>query len=227
MKIHAVIPSAGLGKRFGAAKQFLTLKGKPLLLYALETFGSFPGVEKICLPIPASEVQATKNLIPKEFLPKVIILEGGEERQTSVRLGFEALPPSDIILVHDGVRPFVSHEIIQKVLEGVLSCGACIVGIPVKDTTKRSDTNGMIQETIDRKNLWSIQTPQGFRYEIFKEAILRSLKDQFLGTDESMLVERLGHPVKIISGSPYNIKITVPEDLKMAEAIFRLWKESE
>lgn len=224
MKIHAIIPSAGLGKRFGAAKQFLTLKGKPLLLYALEAFGSFPGIEKICLPVPSVEITATEKLIPKDLLSKVTVLPGGEERQTSVRLGFESLPPSEVVLVHDGVRPFVSHEMIRRVLEGVEECGACIVGIPVKDTTKRSDPKGMVGETIDRRDLWSIQTPQAFRYEIFKEAIHRSQKDKFLGTDESMLVERLGHPVKIVLGSPYNIKITIPEDLKMAEAVFKIWQ---
>jgi 2-C-methyl-D-erythritol 4-phosphate cytidylyltransferase len=227
MKIHAIIPSAGLGKRFGAAKQFLTLKGKPLLLYALETFGNFPGVEKICVPVPASEVKATENIIPKDLVSKVQVVAGGDERQESVRLGFEALPPSEVVLVHDGVRPFVSLEMIQRVLEGVQEHGACIVGIPVKDTTKRSNDAGLVQQTVDRKNLWSIQTPQGFRYEIFKEASLKAHQTKFLGTDESMLVEMLGIPVKIIQGSPYNIKITVPEDLKIAEVIVKIWKESE
>ncbi len=226
MRTNAIIPSAGLGKRFGAAKQFLTLKGKPILLYALETFGSCEGIDKICLPVPETEIPATEKLVPKALISRIIVVAGGEERQASVQRGFEALPEADAIIVHDGVRPFVTPSMIYNVLQGILKDGACIVGIPVKDTTKRVNDDGSILETVDRKNLWNIQTPQGFRWDLFRKAIQRSREDKFLGTDESMLVERLGHPVKVVLGSPYNMKITVPEDLRIAEAIFKLWKES-
>lgn len=135
--------------------------------------------------------------------------------------GFEALPPCDLVIVHDGVRPFPTAGMIEKTVSEAMNFGGCIVGVPVKETIKKVDAALSVKETVDRTTLWSIQTPQAFRYEILQKALTKAKEDRFIGTDEAMLVERIGVKVRVIEGSPYNIKITTPEDLKIAEAILR------
>ncbi len=225
-KTYVIIPAAGQGRRFGALKQFQLLEKKPLLLYALEVFEGSPLIEGIHLMVPETELESTRGLVRENSLKKVKILVGGRERQDSVRRGFESLPPCDLVMVHDGARPFITADIVQKSVETAKELGACIVGIPVRDTTKRADTDHCVKETLDRSILWSIQTPQTFRYDIFQKAIQKAEADQFLGTDESMLVERLGVSVRIIEGSPYNLKVTTPEDLKIAEVLLSVWRSS-
>ena len=225
IKATAIIPAAGLGKRFGGAKQFQLLAGKPLFLHAVETFESPPLIAGICLPVPEADIESVREWIEKPSLKKVFkIVPGGPERQDSVKKGFEAIPPCDLIVVHDGVRPLVTQDLIEKTIQGAHECGGCVVGLPLKETTKRVDREMFIAETVDRTTLWSIQTPQAFRYEIFKKALQKAEADHFLGTDEAMLVERIGLKVKVIEGSPYNIKITTPEDLRIAESILSFYK---
>lgn len=223
MKAAAVIPAAGLGKRFGAQKQFLELAGKPVLIHTLQAFEETPDVTGICIAAPEAEIPSVKEMIAKFHIKKVLaIVAGGKERQDSVRLGFEALPPCDVVVVHDGVRPLVTREIIERTIRGAEKFGGCVAALPVKETTKRVGDDRTIIETIDRDTLWSIQTPQTFRASIFRRAVEKSVQDRFLGTDESMLVERLGEKVQVVEGSPYNIKVTVPEDLKIAEAYLKM-----
>jgi 2-C-methyl-D-erythritol 4-phosphate cytidylyltransferase len=222
---YAIIPAAGQGRRFGSAKQFQLLAGKPLFLHAVETFESSPLIAGICLPVPETDIESVKAWIEKGSLKKILkIVPGGKERQDSVRKGFEAIPPCDLIIVHDGVRPLVTRELIEKTIRGAQECGSCVVGLPLKETTKRVNPEMFIRETVDRTTLWGIQTPQAFRYEIFQKALEKAQADRFLGTDEAMLVERIGVKIKVIEGSPYNIKITTPEDLRIAESLLSLYK---
>jgi 2-C-methyl-D-erythritol 4-phosphate cytidylyltransferase len=223
VKAAAVIPAAGLGKRFGAQKQFLELSGKPVLVHTLTAFENSPSVTGVCVAVPGSEIASVQEMVRRYDLKKIIkVVAGGKERQDSVRLGFEAVGVCDIILVHDGVRPLVTPDIIEETISAALRFGGCVAAMPVKETTKRVDAEGVILETVDRRTLWSIQTPQAFRYDIFRRAVEKSVKDGFLGTDEAMLVERLGEKVKVVTGSPSNIKITSPEDLMIAETLLKL-----
>jgi 2-C-methyl-D-erythritol 4-phosphate cytidylyltransferase len=223
VKAAAVIPAAGLGKRFGAKKQFLELAGRPVLIHTLKAFEDSPSVAEICVAVPEPELAAARDMIARQGLKKpILVVTGGKERQDSVRLGFQAVRPSDIVLVHDGVRPLVTSELIEETIAGAAAFGGCVAALPVKETVKKIDAEGRIFATVDRASLWSIQTPQAFRYEIFRRAVERSAQDGFLGTDEAMLVERIGETVKVVTGSPYNIKITNPEDLRIAEAFLSL-----
>ncbi|MBI3541026.1 MAG: 2-C-methyl-D-erythritol 4-phosphate cytidylyltransferase [Deltaproteobacteria bacterium] len=223
MKTYAIIPAAGSGRRFGATKQFQLLKGKPVLLHTLEVFEKSPLMSGICVLVPEAHQGEIQELVRQHGLRKTsLVLSGGKERQDSVKKGFEAIPSCDLVIVHDGVRPFVTPEMIETVIRTASDVGACITGLPVKETTKRVDPQNFVKETIDRAPLWNIQTPQAFRYPLFQKALKKASEDGFLGTDEAMLVERIGAPIKVIPGSPYNMKITTPEDLKIAEVILDL-----
>ena len=223
MKATAVIPAAGLGKRFGAQKQFQLLAGRPVLAHTLQAFEQSPSVTTVCVVVPEDEILAVREIIKTYSLKKALhVVAGGRERQDSVRLGFEAVEPCDIIVVHDGVRPLVTVEVIEKTIQGALEFSGCVAALPVKETTKRVSAEGFIQETVNRSDLWSMQTPQAFQYEIFRKAILQSVQDDFLGTDEAMLVERTGRKIKVVVGDPINIKITTPEDIGVAESLLKL-----
>lgn len=226
MGTYAIIPAAGSGRRFGGQKQFQLLGGKPLFLYATETFLSSPLITGVCLTVPEDEIATVKALTKGLSKKEILVVAGGHERQDSVRNGLEALPACcDIVVVHDSVRPLVTTDVIERTIKGVTDStefGGCVAGLPVKETTKRVGPDDIIRETIDRNGLWSVQTPQTFRREVFQRAVRRSEEDRFLGTDEAMLVERIGERVKMVLGTPYNIKVTTPEDLKIAEAFLRL-----
>lgn len=222
MKIHAVIPAAGLGKRFGARKQFLELAGRPVLVRTLELFEGHPRIDRISIAVPEAEIGSVREMIARFDLRKIAcVVPGGRERQDSVRLGFEALDPCDVVLIHDGVRPLVASEVVERTIESAMAFGSGVAAWPVRETVKRADADGIVLETVDRNALWSVQTPQAFRYDVFKKAVEKSIQDGFLGTDESSLVERLGIKVKIVKGDARNIKITTPEDLSIAEAYLR------
>jgi 2-C-methyl-D-erythritol 4-phosphate cytidylyltransferase len=151
-----------------------------------------------------------------EIVTKVVI--GGEKRQDSVYNGFcEVAPQTEIVLVHDGVRPFLSHRIIRESVDVAREYGAAITAIPVHDTIKRVDASGLVSQTVDREGLWRVQTPQVFRYELLQEAFKKANSEKFYGTDEGTLIEHLGKPVKVVEGSEQNIKITRPEDLGLSE----------
>lgn len=220
MRTYVLIPAAGSGRRFGAAKQFLSLAGRPVLTHCLEVFQKSQFIDGFCVIVPPADVATTREIVGP-FSKMIDVVAGGKERQDSVRLGFERLPPCDLVMIHDGVRPFITERMIQESIPVAQEVGGCIVGIPVSHTTKKVDSEGFILETIDRSTLWNIQTPQTFRSDLFKKALQKSREDSFLGTDEAMLVERIGGKIKVILGSATNLKITTPEDLKIAEA---LWK---
>jgi 2-C-methyl-D-erythritol 4-phosphate cytidylyltransferase len=217
MKAFAIIPAAGLGKRFGSKKQFKKLREKPLLLYTLQPFEDCSSIDGVILVVPKGEETSTEKLVSKAKLRKIIkIVTGGKNRQESVHHGFKAIPPCDVVVVHDGVRPFVTVDLIQRSIEGAIEFGGCIVGLAAKETTKSVSSSGFVEETVDRTKLWNIQTPQSFCYEIFKKAIDGAATTNFVGTDEAMLVEKIGEQVKVIEGSPRNIKITKPDDWDFA-----------
>ncbi|WP_127508989.1 2-C-methyl-D-erythritol 4-phosphate cytidylyltransferase [Paenibacillus humicus] len=215
----AVIVAAGRGTRMGTpeSKQFLLLRGKPVLVHTLELFQRMDAIREIVLVTGAADAERCRRWCGEYGLTKVAaIMEGGSERQHSVRIGLDSLS-ADWALVHDGVRPLVSEAAVSACLARAEETGAAVLAVPVKDTIKKVDAAGIIESTPDRSSLWAIQTPQAFRRARLREAHERALADGFLGTDDSMVVERLGDPVAVAEGEYTNIKITTPEDLPYAE----------
>jgi 2-C-methyl-D-erythritol 4-phosphate cytidylyltransferase len=206
----------------GTPKQFLMLGGLPLLVHSLRVLESSDAVSAIVLAVPQPEMDYCRREIVSAFGFKKVqqVVAGGEERQDSVRVGLAAVgADAEIVLVHDAVRPFLTTEMIRRVVEAAGRHGAAIVAIPMRDTVKRVGGDGLIQETVDRAPLWLAQTPQAARRAVLKDAYRRAQQDGFRGTDEAQLIERAGHPVAIVEGSTENIKITRPEDLLIGEAI--------
>jgi 2-C-methyl-D-erythritol 4-phosphate cytidylyltransferase len=220
MSVCAVVPAGGTGTRMGGTvpKQFLELDGKPILYYTLKTLQDCGIITELILVVPEKEYDnaCTDWLGKPEIVTKVVV--GGEKRQDSVYNGFcELSPQTEIVLVHDGVRPFLSHQMIQESVDAAREYGAAITAIPVNDTIKKVDVSGLVSKTVDREGLWRVQTPQVFRYELLEEAFKKANSNKFYGTDEGTLIEHLGKPVKVVEGSEQNIKITRPEDLRLSE----------
>jgi len=222
MKVSAIIPAAGQGVRLGGSvpKQFLHLKGKPILAHTLEALQNSGLVDSIILVVPENELKQTRDqwLTNPPLVKKVIA--GGKKRQDSVANGFRELDSdTDIVLVHDGVRPFVSSKMIRETLKVASECGAAITAIPVNDTIKQANEAEFVERTLDREKLRRVQTPQAFQYDLLKKAFAKASADSYYGTDEASLIEYIGEPVKIVNGSELNIKITRKEDLVLAEQI--------
>lgn len=220
----AIIPAAGRGLRMGGkGKQFLELSGIPIIVRTLRVFEAVESVEAIYLVVPKDKVAYCEKEIVLAFnLEKVVkVIAGGEERQDSVSNALKITSAYDIIVVHDGVRPFVTEKMINESIEGAFEYGAAVVAIPETDTVKAADKEGFISREVKRERLWRIQTPQTFKRELLEEAMNKADEEGFKGTDESSLVERGGGRVKIIKGNSLNIKITVPEDIPLGEAILR------
>jgi 2-C-methyl-D-erythritol 4-phosphate cytidylyltransferase len=219
-----IIPAAGQGKRMGAGKnkQFLQIGNKPLIIQTLQVFAQDEWCKKIILVGNELELDNMHSLVEQFGLIKpIIIIAGGKERQQSVYHGIKTLEDNNqIILIHDGARPFISREIIHEVVEKANETGAAIVAVPVKDTIKKVDYQEVV-ETLERSGLWAVQTPQAFRLSIVRNAHQRAEEDGFLGTDDASLVEKYGLTVCVVHGSYFNIKITTPEDLILAEAIIK------
>jgi 2-C-methyl-D-erythritol 4-phosphate cytidylyltransferase len=218
--VCAVIVAAGEGSRFGERKQFAYLKGKPVLEWTLEAFDGHPGVDAVVLVLPDEQDRKHYQM---RYHKVFDIVRGGERRQDSVWQGFRLIDPtrSGVVLVHDGARPLVSAGLITRVIEAARDHGAVIPVLPSEDTLKEV-RDGLVAGTLDRSSVVRAQTPQGFRFEVLKQALEAARKDRFYGTDEAFLVERLGLPVHTIPGDPLNIKITVPDDIKIAEALLRV-----
>jgi 2-C-methyl-D-erythritol 4-phosphate cytidylyltransferase len=226
MKVSAIITAAGLGKRMGRdrPKQFLEIGGSPILIHTLKKFEASKTVEFIVITTEALHLEETQELIAgsKILSKEWIVVAGGKKRQDSVSNGLNAIPQeSEIVAVHDGVRPFIETSIIDQSVELARESGGCIVAVPVKDTIKRGTITDLISETVDRSSLWSAQTPQTFKYEILRRAHTEAYAEKFYGTDEASLVERINEPIKLLKGSYNNIKITTPEDLEFAEAFIK------
>jgi len=221
MKVGAIIPAAGRGKRIGASvpKQFLEIQGKPLLHHTLMVFASCKLIDYVVLVMPRADVDEMGEdwLNKYQILRKVVV--GGEQRQDSVYNGFSSLEKgTDIVVVHDGVRPFTTPQMITATVEAAQQHGAAITAIPVSDTVKQA-ADGFVKQTVSRDGLWRVQTPQAFQYGLLQQAFKKAKKDSYYGTDEGSLVEYLGERVKIVPGSELNIKITRKEDLVLGESL--------
>lgn len=219
----AIIPAAGIGARMHAdrAKQMIELGGVPLLAHTLRRFEKCDRVDQIILVLQPSLTSEVLTLISRHSLKKVSrVVAGGAERQDSVYRGLLVIKPEDagVVVVHDAVRPFIQPNEIRAVIERAESKGAALMALAATDTIKQVKSARVLR-TLDRRRIYYAQTPQAFRYEIIREAYERAYADSFMATDDSQLVERLGHKVSVIEGSPINIKITRPFDLKLAEVI--------
>ncbi len=224
--VVAVVPAAGLGTRMGgtARKQYLTLGGIPLLVLSLKVFQQIPAIREIILSVPKDDQDYCWREIVKPFgLEKVTqIVAGGARRQDSVRHGLFAITePPELVLVHDGVRPFIQEDMVTQSIARAEQTGAAVVAMPIHDTVKRVDTSHMIQETLKREELWHIQTPQVFRYDWLCEGHRQAEREHWNVTDDAALIERKGYPVSVVEGSCFNIKITKPDDLIFGEAILK------
>ncbi|TMV44117.1 2-C-methyl-D-erythritol 4-phosphate cytidylyltransferase [Paenibacillus mesophilus] len=220
-----VIVAAGKGTRMGTSesKQYLPLRGKPILVHTLERFQRMPQIESIVLVTGSGDIERCAAYVEQYSLTKVVaVTAGGEERQHSVRIGLERLPAGlDVVAVHDAVRPFVTEARTAECLHKAYEAGGAVLAVPVKDTIKVVDSSGRIQATPERKSLWAVQTPQAFRLELLRQAHMLAERDGFVGTDDAMLVERLGHSVHVVEGDYTNIKITTPDDLLWAERLLQ------
>jgi len=231
MKVIVIIPAAGLGTRMAPmpsamdaktkkphpSKQFNDLAGTPILIHTLRKFAAVDAVNEI-EGFRERLANEAKDVLKK----RVELVAGGEHRQQSVEHALNAITaaPDDIILVHDAVRPLVTAEIIEDVIEAATKYGAAIAGLPAVDTIKqveRTSEGAIIKSTIPRAGVVLAQTPQGFRYDVIKKAFDEASADGFMGTDEASLAERSGHEVAVVMGSPKNIKITTPGDMELAE----------
>ena len=245
MKVIVIIPAAGLGTRMAPmpsaldakskkphpSKQFTELAGTPILIHTLRKFAAVEAVNEIWIALRENEIEAFRERLPREASDvvkkkKVELVTGGEHRQQSVEQALNAISaaPDDIVLVHDAVRPLVTAEIIQEVIDAAKKYGAAIAGLPAVDTVKqveRTAEGAIVKATIPRAGIVLAQTPQGFHYSVIKKAFDEAAADGFMGTDESSLAERSGHEVAVVMGSARNIKITTPADMELAEFYLR------
>ncbi len=227
MTCAALVTAAGIGTRMGTdlPKQYLDLHGMPVLARTLLAFERHPLVDRIVLTVPPGDEQRCRDLVLSPFKWSKIseVVKGGASRQESVYNGLRNLEETEIVAIHDGVRPLVSSETITATIDAARLSGAAVACVPIRETVKRQV--GPHVETIPRVDLWLAHTPQAFRTSLILEAHRRALQDGFNGTDDSSLVERMGHPVTIVLDSEDNLKITTPEDLERARLLCRLVAE--
>lgn len=232
--IAAIIAAAGAGIRMGhpTPKPYLQLAGKPILARTLEVFEKAPEIQEVSVVVHPDELDYCQEQVISPFgFKKVLrLVPGGKERQDSVYHALKALQNEDeleIVLVHDGVRPFVTPDQIHRVIEGARRHGAAVLGLPAQDTLKKVTSQGLVRQTLDRRDIWQIQTPQAFQAPLLWRAFMEAYSRNFYGTDEASLLEELHLPVVVIPGSPVNLKITTPEDLELAEAILPLMRRKK
>lgn len=219
----AIVLAGGSGKRMQSdvKKQYMEIQGRPLVYYSLAAFEKSE-IEKVVLVCsPGDEEYCRREIVEKYGLKKVVrVVPGGKERYHSVYEGLKALEETDYVLIHDGARPFLTEDVIARALDGAVRYGACVVGMPSKDTVKLADEDGFVADTPKRSLTWNVQTPQAFRYSLVFEAYAKVLASGEIAsiTDDAMMVERATSArVKLVEGSYGNIKITTPEDLKGIE----------
>ncbi|MBM4136941.1 MAG: 2-C-methyl-D-erythritol 4-phosphate cytidylyltransferase [Nitrospira sp.] len=227
-KVVAIVPAAGLGKRFGsgANKPFQTLMGKPIVVWSLETLDAVDEIAEIIPVLKEENMEIGIEVFEEYNLSKIrMIVPGGRERQDSIFNGLKVVEDNDcIVLIHDGVRPLIEKAMIEEAIRELVKGGeggldgfdGVILGVPPKDTIKEAE-NGIIKKTLKRDSLWAIQTPQVFPYEKIFAAYGKAIKEGFYATDDAALIERYGGKIKVIMGSYRNIKITTPEDIDIAE----------
>jgi len=235
MRVAVILPAAGLGTRMGkgaaektgtSRKQFMLLEGSPILLHTVRKFTASPRVSEIVVAVRAEDMEWVSDMLQRGFPGRPVrAVEGGNSRQQSVGNALNAIAPdTDLVAVHDAVRPFIDQETIDKVLDEAAETGAAIVGVPAVDTVKqviRGTSHVRIRSTLPREKLVMAQTPQVFRYDLLKRAFEMARADGFAGTDESSLVERLDVEVSVVMGTDRNIKITKPGDMDLAHLFFR------
>ena len=216
--VWAVVPASGQGVRMGRKKQGLLLAGRPVLRWTLDVFEATSLVQGVVVAVPAEDVTAWEDRLADCRKVRAVVA-GGAERQASVRQGLVAVPAEvGWIVVHDGVRPCITPELVERVVAEARRHRAAIAALPVAETLKRG-ADGWVQATVERDGLWSVQTPQAFRADVLREAHRRAAGEGIAGTDDAVLVERLGVRVRLVPGLPGNVKITRPEDLALAEAL--------
>ena len=221
--IAAVIVAAGQGLRMGGSqrKQYLLLGGKPVLLHTVERFLSCPDIDSIVVVLPKEEIEEGRpTLFPIPIKnEKLRFIAGGENRQSSVFNGLQVIDAQEgIVLIHDGVRPLIAESLIEAAIQGARQWEACIPAVSVTDTLKRVDENAMVNGTLSRKGLWLAQTPQAFKLSLIRSAHQQAVLHQWQATDDASIVEHMGVAVKVIPGMVENIKITTPQDMRLAEA---------
>ncbi|HWF58790.1 MAG TPA: 2-C-methyl-D-erythritol 4-phosphate cytidylyltransferase [Nitrospira sp.] len=220
----ALVPAAGRGLRMGGSvpKQFLALGGQPLILHSLRVLQASSIIEEVILAVPQHEMDyCLKEIVAKHRFTKVTkVVPGGHERQDSVRHALEAVHDDvDVVLVHDAVRPFLTEQMVERVVKAARDKGAAIIALPMKDTVKQVGADHVIVRTIDRQSLWLAQTPQAFRCDWLLAAHRKAHAEGVRATDDASLIEWAGHPVCVVEGSGENIKVTRPEDMVIGEAI--------
>ncbi len=231
LKTVAIVPAAGTGIRMEneRPKQFLDLDGRPILAVTVEKFQVCPAIHTVILVVPQKDVAYCQSeIVERHHLTKVEkVVAGGERRQDSVRLGIEASGGDcELVLIHDGVRPLITRDLIVRVVEAAQIHRAVITGLNAKETVKEVDENALVVRTYDRQKVWLVQTPQVFRYEDILMAHRRALEEGWEEvTDDALLVEKLGIPVKVVQGSEDNIKVTTPQDLERVKSLLKRQKE--
>lgn len=226
MKTSVIIVAAGMGSRMdrGINKQFIQLGAYPILYHTIKVFQDTKEIDSVVLVLKADEIEFVKmHILSKYNFSKLqCIVEGGKERSDSVFNGIQECQKADIILIHDGARPFIISSDVVKVIKGAETYGAAILGVKLKDTIKELDEDNCVVKTYNRNKIWSVQTPQGFKASYITEAYRQKKRIKGIIWDDAMLVERtLGHKVKMVEGSYENIKITTPIDLIVGEAILK------
>ena len=209
----------------GKKKQFYLLADKPILAHTLDKFENCPLIRSILLVVGQEDMDyCMKEIVEKYQYRKISqIVPGGKRRQESVKNGINVLAKdAEIVVIHDGVRPFVTKQMIEESIRSAVRFKAVVMAMPVKETIKMVQRDGTVLKTLDRESLWQIQTPQTFQVNVIKEAYYRATEDGFIGTDDASLVERLGVKVHILPGSYTNIKITTPEDLMLANLLLQM-----
>lgn len=231
MDVHVLVPAAGSGSRLGGdiRKQYLELGDRPVLVQTLVRLAAQPQVTAIHLIVPEADIAyCREELVTRYRLDKIgEVIPGGAERQDSVRHGLEGCGAAgqDVILVHDGVRPFFPQEQLGPLIQLAAVEGAALLAVPAQDTIKEV-FDGRVRATLDRSLLWQVQTPQAFRCERIREAHRRAHAGGYIGTDDASLIEWCGWPVAVLPGHPHNIKITTPADLALARALLEVGEVS-
>lgn len=223
MKVQLLIAAAGQGTRLGARgpKALLDVGGRPLLVRTLERFGVLDLAGEVVVTAPGEHREAFHRVLAEAFPRRsFVIVDGGSERQESVRHGLDALDAStEIVVIHDAARPFVSAESVQASIDGAVAFGAATVAIPCSDTILQADGDSFLQATPERADLWACQTPQTFQVSVIREAHAAAQGEGFAGTDDATLARRIGCAVKLVRGTALNFKITTPADLALARCV--------
>jgi 2-C-methyl-D-erythritol 4-phosphate cytidylyltransferase len=219
MEFYLIIPASGTGSRFGlkTPKQFYRLEGKEILIHTLNRFNPNKRIKSIFVSTGKEYVNKISALIKKHKINKVEnVCVGGKHRQDSVYNALKKIncKPDDIIIVHDAVRPFISDKLINKLMDESKKHDCVVPGLPLTNTIKKTDKNGIVIKTVPRENLWSIQTPQFFKYKKLIKAFELARKKKIIGTDEAALMEYAGFKVKVVEGESSNVKITTRKDVK-------------